>query len=149
MLKDTNTDSPFPELSEVQVLAIQEFMRGAGVKTVATRIERDLSTVYRWLRQDEAFIAALAWARRQRVANTLSRLQCAGVSAVNTLHEVMTGKIADPLAAVKVSAAKAILDYMFKGTLAEDMEAFSQMKAEYSRMLEERQASRGRHLKAA
>lgn len=64
-------------------------------------------TIHRWL-NDPAFSTTLKEARSRALESTLSSLQGASGKAVETLHEVMKDKTAQP--AARVSAAKTILE---------------------------------------
>ena len=88
----------------------QEAAKVAGVSDV---------TLWRWL-QTESFQRAYLTARREAVKQAMAQIQQRTSEAVNVLNEIMKSK-QEP-SGVRVSAAKAIIEYAVKTLQVEDLE---------------------------
>lgn len=77
-------------------------------------------TLWRWL-QDDSFRALYLQARRAAVQRAIARMQSATSEAVETLRAVMKDESAK--GSERVSAAKAIIDFAYKGIDLEDFAA--------------------------
>src|SRR5215213_234919 len=100
--------------------ALAALLSEPTIDAAANRCGVSRATLYRWL-DDPAFLARYRAARRQVVEHAVSRLQQTASAAVDAL-ETLVGDTAQP-GAVRVSAAKAILDYAFKGVEMLDLVA--------------------------
>lgn len=78
-------------------------------------------TLYRWAREDSSFQEAYREARRQAVRQAVAGLQRIGSKAVKALEEVLDAGDTPP--AVKVSAARAVLELGIKAVEIEDLAA--------------------------
>ncbi|MFJ5625578.1 phBC6A51 family helix-turn-helix protein [Peribacillus loiseleuriae] len=78
------------------------------------------TTLYRWL-DDEEFNKAFKDARRKAFSQSISHLQQATASAVETLKDVMENE--ESPASSRVSAAKTVLEMAFKAYEMEDLVA--------------------------
>jgi uncharacterized protein (UPF0147 family) len=76
------------------------------------------TTLWRWL-QIKEFHTAYMKARRESVKQGIARLQNATGEAVSVLQEVMSDKEAPR--SVRVTAAKAIIEYSIKAVEVEDL----------------------------
>lgn len=77
-------------------------------------------TLWRWL-QDESFRLLYMQARRAAVQRAIARMQSATSEAVETLRAVMKDESAK--GSERVSAAKAIIEFAYKGIDLEDFAA--------------------------
>ena len=78
-------------------------------------------TLYRWLREDQAFQKAYRAAKRDGVAHATTLLQQAAATAVETLLAVM--KDVEAPASARVAAAQAVLEQAFRGVEIEELES--------------------------
>ena len=102
-------------------LHIGALLTEASIEEAAHKAGVGSRSIYRWLREDEAFQAAYNRAKREVVRQAQTRLQQATGKAVAALIAV----IDDPLvqASARVSAAKAILEYAIRAVEIDDLEA--------------------------
>jgi hypothetical protein len=99
----------------IAALLSEQSIEDAALKSgVASR------SIHRWLATDEAFKQAYRHAKRRVVEQAQSRLQRASGRAVSALIGVLDDELAP--AAVKVSAAKIILDMSVKAIELDDLE---------------------------
>lgn len=95
--------------------------------TLAAAVERSgvsRSTLWRYM-QDETFAQRLREARREVVSHVVLRLHQAAEDAVIALHDIVKDAEAADVrgAAVRVSAARVILDVTFKADELEEVKA--------------------------
>lgn len=100
------------ELTPKQLRAVEALLAEPTASAAAKACKVAESTIYRWL-GEPAFNEALRQARTRLLDTTLTRLQSASGAAVDTLRDILRDKLAP--AAVKVSAARAILEFAIKG----------------------------------
>jgi hypothetical protein len=105
-------------LTSKQQAAIVALLGQPTLKEAAQAIAINEATLWRWLQQPE-FQTAYREARRETVRHAIVRLQQHAAEAVDTLHKVMTTE--GTAAPVRVSAAKAILEYSMKAVEIEDL----------------------------
>jgi hypothetical protein len=79
-----------------------------------------LRTLQRWLREPE-FAERYQQAKCELVSGTTTQLRANGIQAVQTLQQVATSAASPP--AARVAAARAILEYLFRGHEDEDIAA--------------------------
>jgi hypothetical protein len=105
-------------LSPKQQRAIFALLNEPTIEDAAKQVGIQRTTLWRWL-QDESFRSFYMQARRLAVQRAIARTQAVTCEAVETLREVMNNPGAR--GSERVAAAKAILDYAFKGIELEDM----------------------------
>ncbi|HST19787.1 MAG TPA: hypothetical protein VLR90_01610 [Blastocatellia bacterium] len=99
----------------IAALIAEQTIRDAAAKSGITE-----QTLFRWLK-DESFNAEYMRARRDAVQQAVARMQSATGEAVETLRAVMNDSNAK--GSERVSAAKAIIDFAYKGIDLEDFAA--------------------------
>lgn len=109
--------SKFPRKKQAAIAALLEH---PTVREAAEAVKIGESTLLRWM-QDPAFKAAYRSAKQQIVNHSITRLQQATGEAVDTLREIMKDKDKPP--SPRVTAAKAILDIVFKAIEIEDIQS--------------------------
>lgn len=90
----------------------------ADIQTAAKQAGISETTAYRWLKQDD-FQELYRQAKREAVAQAVSRLQQKSSAAVEVLTEVAEDKEAP--ASSRVSAAKTIIEMALKAVELEDI----------------------------
>src|SRR5690349_24716940 len=98
----------YPQLSTKQQNAIAALLTEPTLKQAAEKAGCGLRTLHTWL-DEPAFSKAYATARRAAVQQAVSRLQQHASTATTVLLTLMADKT-NP-AAVRLNAAKSILDY--------------------------------------
>jgi hypothetical protein len=106
------------KLSSKQHKAIAVLMASTTIATAAKAAGVEDRTIYRWL-DEPAFDAAYRAARREAVKIATARLQQVGGAAVVVLCQLM----ANGTQAIKLSAAKTVLDLAIKAIELEDIAA--------------------------
>lgn len=119
-------------LTAKQQAGLLALLNSASIEAAAKKIKVDKSTFYRWLKEP-AFQVEFKEAKLQIFSDAITSLQKASVKAVNVLVEQFD--TSDVPANVKVSAAKIILDFGFRGTEFEDV---VDRLARLEKLLEER-----------
>ncbi len=99
-------------LTAKQLAAIESLLTEKTTKAAAKSAGVSETTVWRWLQQP-LFANAYKEARNRILEVVLTNLQAASKDAVKTLRDTLTDKEAK--ASEKVSAARAILEFTFKG----------------------------------
>ena len=116
----TQTAKPEPEkLTPKQEAALLALLASPTAQEAAKSCGVSESTLCRW-QQEPLFAERYAQARRAAMQQALSSLQQTTGKAVQTLVSVMEDKFATP--AAKVSAARSVLEYAFKGVEQMEME---------------------------
>ncbi len=105
-----------------QERAIAALLGHPSIEAAAEALGINPATVHRWL-QEPAFEAAYRAARRAAVGQAIARLQHISGKAVDALLEVIDTEYTPAPAAVRVSAAKAILEFSLKSLELEDLAA--------------------------
>ncbi len=100
------------------------------------------ATLWRYM-QDETFARLLREARSVVVSQAVLRLQCAAGDAVKALHDIVNS--AEAGGAVRVSAARAILDMAFRAVEQDELKArIAELERFILRKQEEDALDRGR-----
>lgn len=102
-------------------LALAALLTEPTIAKAAEKANVSESTLLRWL-NDSAFQAEYAQLRRRAVENAIGRLQGAAGVAVETLVTVARDEAAAFPANVRITAARSILEYSFKGAELLDFE---------------------------
>ena len=110
------------KLTPKQEKAIVALLTHPTVEAAAAVLNISPATIYRWL-QDPAFDAAYRQARREAVRQAIARLQQVSGKAVDALLEVIDTEYTPAPPAVRVSAAKTILEFALKAIEIEDLQA--------------------------
>lgn len=97
---------------------IVALMNEPTISQAAKRLKVNESTIFRMM-QDESFKAQYREARRALLYNSISQLQAISGEAVQTLRNIMNDAEVSP--AVRVNAAKSILDMGLKVTELEEV----------------------------
>lgn len=107
-----------PKMSRKMEAAIAALLTAPTIAQAAAAVGIAEITLWRWLQQDE-FQARYQEAKRQAVAQAITRLQEVSGEAVSTLREIML----DPEAkdGARVTAAKSVLELAFKAVELEDL----------------------------
>jgi hypothetical protein len=105
-------------LTPKQQRAIFALLSEPTLEDAARQAGIQRSTLWRWL-QDSAFRSFYMQARRLAVQRAIARTQAVTCEAVETLREVMNNPASR--GSERVAAAKAIIDYAFKGIELEDL----------------------------
>jgi hypothetical protein len=107
-------------ISDKKGVALEALLEAPSVVEAARVAGLGVRTLFRWLREDEAFQEAYMSARRESMSHAISWLQQAASKAVTTLEKVMATD--DEPAGSRVSAAKTVLEMATKGIEVLDME---------------------------
>ena len=99
-------------------LAIAALLASRTHAAAAEACGISLRTLQRWLKED-AFAEAYRQAKYELVSGATMRLRSNGIEAVEALQEIAAGKENPP--AARVSAARAILEFMFEAHEIEDL----------------------------
>lgn len=105
-------------LSPKQQRAIFALLSEPTLEDAAKQTGVQRTTLWRWL-QEPDFRSSYMQARRLAVQRAIARTQAVTSEAVETLREIMSDKSAK--GSERVAAAKAIIDYAFKGVELEDL----------------------------
>ena len=97
--------------------AIAALLSAPSLEQAAKKAGLSRATLYRWMREPD-FKTALRAARREVVDATIGRLQAATAEAVTALVKALT--CTTPT--VRVSAARAILEFSFRSVELGDLE---------------------------
>jgi len=108
-----------PNLTSRAERVISALLTEQTIEDAAHKSHVGSRTIHRWLREDEAFRHAYRIAKREVVAQAVSRIQHASGAALNVLLEVMLDEYTPP--AVRVSAAKVVLEMALRGVEQEDI----------------------------
>ena len=108
------------EITAKQEKAIAALIAEPTIRDAAAKSGITEQTLYRWLK-DEGFNAEYMRVRRDAVHQSIARMQSATCEAVETLRAVMKDEKAR--GSERVSAAKAIIDFAYKGIDLEDFAA--------------------------
>jgi len=108
------------EITAKQEKAIAALIAEQTIRDAAARSGITEQTLFRWLK-DKNFNAEYMRARRDAVQQAVARMQSATCEAVETLRAVMNDCKAR--GSERVSAAKAIIDFAYKGIDLEDFAA--------------------------
>jgi hypothetical protein len=103
--------------SRLREKAIAALLSAPTLAQAAKKAGLSKATLYRWM-QEPDFKAALRAARRGVVDATIGRLQAVTTEAVTALHKALT--CTTPT--VRVSAARAILEFSFRSVELMDLE---------------------------
>jgi hypothetical protein len=125
-------------LSAKQLRAIEALLREPTTSAAAKEARISETTIFRWL-NESAFSAAYRAARGRLLEGTLTALQSASTTAVETLRNTLTD-IAAP-AQVKVSAARSILEFSLK---AREVLEVEERLAYLEKMLEVQETRKGK-----
>ncbi len=112
--------APSGSLNTKQDVALAALMKTTSIEEAAGVAKVGTRTLYRWLKEDEAFRAAYMAARREAMSHAISQLQRASRQAVATLEKIMETE--DEPAGARVSAAKTVLEMATKGIEVLDLE---------------------------
>ncbi|MFZ2349338.1 MAG: hypothetical protein WAW99_03835 [Candidatus Bipolaricaulis anaerobius] len=118
--------------SKQQLTALQVLGEGGSTKEAAEQAGCTTRAVRKWLHVPE-FSDALAELQKELVAGTLRQLRVEGPRAVKTLARIMGDE--DGPSTPRVSAAKAILDGLFKG---DELERITALEAAVRELQEAR-----------
>jgi DNA-binding phage protein len=127
-----NGDSGSPghgDKSRLREKAIAALLSARSLAQAAKKAGLSKATLYRWM-QEPDFKAALRGARRDVVDATIGRLQAVTTEAVTALHAALTCDAPT----VRVSAARAILEFSFRSVELMDLE--ERLSALEQRMIE-------------
>jgi hypothetical protein len=91
------------------------------VEEAAIAAQVGARTLYRWLREDQLFIAAYREARAFAVSRAVGRLQQVSSEAAETLKEIMSD--GDAATHSRVAAAARILEFAIRATELEELKA--------------------------
>ncbi|MFP5260889.1 MAG: transposase family protein [Blastocatellia bacterium] len=105
-------------LTRRQELALSSLLSKPTMKEAAEAAGIGETTLWRWL-QIKGFHTAYMKARRESVKQGIARLQNATGEAVTVLQEIMSDK--ESPRSVRVTAAKAIIEYSIKAVEIEDL----------------------------
>ena len=97
--------------------AIAALLSAPTLAEAAKKVGLSKATLHRWTKET-AFTAALRAARREVVDATIGRLQFVTTAAVTALHDALTCDAPT----VRVSAARAILEFSFRSVELMDLE---------------------------
>lgn len=109
------------DLSPSQSRALVALLSSSTVGGAAKVVQVDPSTLWRWMREDEAFRAAYRAFRRQSLEVASARLQHATGTAVDTLVAIAKDK--RQTGAARVAACRVILDTAFRAAELDDVAA--------------------------
>lgn len=108
------------KLSRKQEQAIISLLQMPTISEAAKQAGIGEATLWRWLQNIE-FQERYREAKRQAVAQAITRLQQVSTEAVEALRTIM--KDAEAKDSARVSAAKAVLEMVLKGSELEDLAA--------------------------
>ncbi len=111
----------FEGLETKKQRAVVALTSSRNVREAADRAGVHETTLYRWLREDEAFERAYDEARNEAMKHLVGRLQRAAGSAVDTLEEVCQDPSAP--ATARVAASREILALAFRTDRLSEIEA--------------------------
>ena len=103
-------DDPGCDLNRRQLKALETLLTESTLGEAAKAAGVNERTLLRW-RKDPVFVAELRRRRTQLTEHTLTRLQGVSTKAVGALVEALDGDVVT----AKVAAARALLDFMFRG----------------------------------
>lgn len=98
--------------------AVAALLTAPTISIAAQAVGISEQTLWRWLQLTE-FQEKYREAKRQAVAQAVTRLQQATTKAVDTLEDIMNDKIAPPSS--RVTAAKTVLEMAIKAIEMEDL----------------------------
>jgi transposase-like protein len=107
------------KLTPKQEQAIVSLLSSPTLEAAAQAVGVNAVTLWRWM-QEAAFRDAYQAARRDCIDTAVGLLQKASGSAVGVLIQIMADK--DKPASARISAARSILEYSFKGAELLDLE---------------------------
>ena len=107
------------KLSRNQEKALAALLSQPSVHDAAQAVGVGERTLWRWLQAND-FKEAYRKARSQLVSRAIAHIQAGMGDAVRTLKDIIADKNAPPT--VRVSAAKAMIDFGMKGIEIEDLE---------------------------
>jgi hypothetical protein len=109
-----------PDLNARQLKALGALLSGKTVPDAAQAAEVNETTVRRWLREDDAFNAALSEGRREALSAAMNVTTAVARTAAGVILEVMSDKRAP--AGIRLRAACAILEMLLKWAELQDFE---------------------------
>lgn len=109
-------------LTPKQEKALAALLTEPTVTAAAAKVGVGERTVHTWL-AEPTFADAYRAARRHAVGQAIARLQQGSTAAVDALLDVIDGAYATAPPAVRVSAAKVVLDMAFRAVELEDLQA--------------------------
>jgi uncharacterized protein YhjY with autotransporter beta-barrel domain len=112
--------SEHEELSARQARAIAALLSEPSIRKAAEASDIPERTIYAWLKDDLAFQASYREARSAAVQQATAQLQRASTAAVNVLCQLLKS---DKAPAVRLGAARAILEFAFEATKLDDLAA--------------------------
>jgi hypothetical protein len=115
----TKTD----ELTHKQHKALAALLSEPTVTAAAAKCGIGERTLHTWLHDVPAFAAAYTAARRDAVGQAVGRLQHATGIAVDALIDVLDSEYTPAPAAVRVSAAKVIIEYALRFRELDELES--------------------------
>jgi hypothetical protein len=124
-------------LSAKQELALQAVISHPTLKDAAGAAGVSEATLWRY-RQDPEFSRRLREARREAVDHTVLRLQRVSPDAVTVLHDLMMKE--DAPAAVRITAARTVLDYSIRAVEIDELRRQVEDLAEFVRVKQEQDA---------
>jgi uncharacterized protein YhjY with autotransporter beta-barrel domain len=107
------------KLTPRQEKAIIGLLNEPSIRKAAITADVPERTLYAWLKTDQTFNDAYYAARREAMSQATARLQQGSTAAVNIILTIMARETT-PLP-LRLSAAKAVLDYAYRGTELEDL----------------------------
>jgi hypothetical protein len=144
----TTKDEPIPvqvesdDLTPQQQAALMALLSCPTYAAASAQSGVSQATLWRYM-QDETFARPLREARRVVVSQAVMRLQCAAGDAVKALHDIVNNAEAGD--AVRVSAARAILDLAFRAVEQDELKArIAELEQFILRKQEEDALDRGR-----
>ena len=96
------------DLTVPQVSAIGHIVAGANVTTAASAVGVDRATVYRWMADNPAFVAALNLAKQEALAAIRDEMRIGAGEAMRTVRDLMSDPASGAL--TRLRAALALLD---------------------------------------
>lgn len=122
-------DAPVASRELQQDRAILALLEEPTIRAAVPRAGVAESTLYLWL-AEPAFAARLKAARRTREQQAMARLSGAAATAVETLLDVMGPTAASKQgASARVSAAKAVLEFLQRDRDADVVEEIAELRA--------------------
>lgn len=125
------------DLSAKQELALRAVLSQPTLKDAAAAAGVSEATLWRY-KQDPVFSRRLREARRQAVDHTALLIQGWSGDAAAVLHDVMMDR--ETPAAVRVSASRAMLDYLFRAVEMDELRQQLDDLAEFVRVKQEQDA---------
>jgi hypothetical protein len=96
------------ELTVPQVSAIVQFVDGSNVTAAAAAVGVDRATVYRWMADNPAFVAALNLAKQEALQAVRNEIRIGASEAVRTVRDLITHPASG--VSTRLRAALALID---------------------------------------